>query len=85
MLPKKIFVIDYTGGKNTVKNGGLVFRILLQLSKKNNINVIAGVAPGLDFNFKELHNVSKNNKKSDFKLLFKKGKTVTCDGASSIA
>ena len=30
------------------------FREFTNLSKRNNINVIAGIAPGLDFNFKKL-------------------------------
>ena len=67
------------------KNWRLNFQNFTQLSKKNNINVIAGVAPGLDFNFKELHNVTINNKNSDFELLFKKAKQFLEDGASSIA
>ncbi len=61
------------------------FQNFSQFSKNNNINVIAGVAPGLDFNFKELDDVSKNNKYSDFELLFKKAKQLLEDGASSIA
>ena len=67
------------------KKWQLNFQKFTQLSKKNNINVIAGVAPGLDFNFKELHNVSINNENSDFELLFKKAKQLLEDGASSIA
>jgi hyaluronoglucosaminidase len=85
MLPKRMFIIDYAGGRNIVKSGVLIFKSFTQLSKKNNINVIAGVAPGLDFNFKELHNVSINNENSDFELLFKKAKQLLEDGASSIA
>ena len=30
------------------------FRDFTKFSKKNNINIIAGIAPGLDFNFKNL-------------------------------
>ncbi|MDA9148561.1 protein O-GlcNAcase [Alphaproteobacteria bacterium] len=71
--------------KKYSKNWCLNFQNFTQLSKKNNINVIAGVSPGLDFNFKELHNVSKNNENSDFKLLFKKAKQLLEDGATSIA
>ena len=85
MLPKRIFVIDYAGEKNIVKSGDLDFQNFIQLSKKNNIKVIAGIAPGLDFNFKELHNISINNENSDFELLFKKAKQLLEDGASSIA
>jgi DNA-directed RNA polymerase subunit N (RpoN/RPB10) len=63
----------------------LSFQNFTQLSQKNNINVIAGIAPGLDFNFKKLHDVSKNNESSDFELLFKKAKQLLDDGATSIA
>jgi len=71
--------------KKYSKNWRLNFQNFTLLSKKNNINVIAGVAPGLDFNFKELHNASKNNENSDFELLFKKAKQLLEDGASYIA
>ena len=67
------------------KNWRLNFQNFTQLSKKNNINIIAGIAPGLDFNFKELHNISINNNNSDFELLFKKATQLLEDGASSIA
>ena len=67
------------------KKWQLNFQKFTQLSKKNNINVIAGVAPGLDFNFKELQNVSINNESSDVELLFKKAKQLLDCGASSIA
>jgi hyaluronoglucosaminidase len=67
------------------KKWQLSFQNFTQLSKKNNINVIAGVAPGLDFNFKELQNVSIDNENSDFQLLFRKSKQLLENGASSIA
>ena len=71
--------------KKYSKKWRLSFQKFTQLSKENNINVIAGIAPGLDFNFKELHNISRNNEKSDFELLFKKAKQLLENGASSIA
>ena len=71
--------------KKYSKKWRLRFQNFTQLGKKNNINVIAGIAPGLDFNFKELHNVSINNENSDFELLFKKAKQLLEDGATSIA
>ena len=71
--------------KKYSKKWRLSFQNFTQLSKKNNVNVIAGLAPGLDFNFKEFHNVSINNKNSDFELLFKKAKQLLVDGAASIA
>ncbi len=67
------------------KKWRLDFRDFIQFSKKNNINIIAGIAPGLDFNFKELHNFSSNNDDSDFELLLEKAKQLLEDGASSIA
>ena len=71
--------------KKYSKKWRLNFQNFTQLSKKNNINVIAGIAPGLDFNFKELHNISKSNKSADFELLIKKAKQLLEDGATSIA
>ncbi len=71
--------------KKYSKKWRLSFQNFIQISKKNNINIIAGVAPGLDFNFRELNNVSINNENSDFELLFKKAKQLLKDGASSIA
>ena len=40
--------------KKYSKKWRLDFKNFIQFSKKNNINIIAGIAPGLDFNFKEL-------------------------------
>ncbi len=51
-------------------------------SKKKNIEIIAGIAPGLDFNFKEFYN-EKNS--LDFNLLIQKAKQLLADGAVSIA
>ena len=42
------------------------FRDFTIFGKKNNINIIAGIAPGLDFNFKSLDIFYKNTKSSDF-------------------
>ena len=61
------------------------FREFIKFSRKKNIKIIVGIAPGLDFNFKELNNFSKNNKKTDFQFLLKKAKQLLEDGASSIA
>ncbi|MDA9816937.1 protein O-GlcNAcase [Alphaproteobacteria bacterium] len=61
------------------------FQNFLQFSKLNNINVIAGIAPGLDFNFKELNGFSMNDKETDFQFLLKKSKQLLKDGANSIA
>ena len=67
------------------KKWRLNFQNFTQLSRKNNINVIAGIAPGLDFNFKELNNITRKNKSSDFEFLLKKAKQLLEDGANSIA
>ncbi len=68
-----------------IKKWRLKFKNFTQFSHKNNINVIAGIAPGLDFNFKELDNISRNNKNSDFTLLLRKAKQLLQDGADYIA
>lgn len=61
------------------------FRKFTSISKKNKINILAGIAPGLDFNFNELTDNPKISKTSDFKLLVKKAKQLLEDGATSIA
>ncbi len=71
--------------KKYSKKWRLSFQSFIKLSKKNNVNVIAGVAPGLDFNFKELQNISKSNQNTDFKLLLQKAKQLLKDGANCIA
>ena len=83
--PKEDICHRFCWRKKYSKKWRLNFQNFTQLSKKNNINVIAGVAPGLDFNFKELHNVSINNENSDFELLLKKANQLLEDGATSIA
>ena len=71
--------------KKYSKKWRINFQNFTQLSKKNSINVIAGVAPGLNFNFKELQNDFISNENSDFQLLFKKAKQLLEDGATYIA
>jgi hyaluronoglucosaminidase len=61
------------------------FREFTHYSKNLNVNVVAGVAPGLDFNFKSLNNYSKSVKISDFDLLYNKSIQLLEDGATSIA
>ena len=63
----------------------LNFQNFTEYGKNNNINVIAGVAPGLDFNFNELNGISKNNKETDFQSLLEKANQLLEDGANSIA
>ena len=60
------------------------FKRFCYFSKKKNINVIAGVAPGLDFNYKDLDKKDTHHK-SDIKLLLNKFKFLLECGASDIA
>src|SRR6056300_1418997 len=53
----------------------LNFKNFIQFGKINDIKVIAGIAPGLDFNFNEL-NSNSNNKKTDLRFLLKKAKQL---------
>ncbi|MDC0457944.1 protein O-GlcNAcase [Alphaproteobacteria bacterium] len=61
------------------------FQDFTKYSKKNNINIIAGIAPGLDFNFKKFNDSSNYPVNSDFNLLYKKAKQLLKDGATTIA
>ncbi len=61
------------------------FRNFTKFGKRNKINIIAGIAPGLDFNFKELISESKKTNHTDFELLLKKAKLLIHNGANSIA
>ncbi len=61
------------------------FRKFTKLCKNNKINVIAGIAPGLDFNFKELTKDKHISQESDFDVLFRKARQLLEDGATSIA
>ena len=61
------------------------FRKFTNICKKYNINIVAGIAPGLDFNFKQLSDRSKVYKNSDFSLLLNKARQLLNDGATSIA
>ncbi len=61
------------------------FRDFTQFSKENNINVIAGISPGLDFDFMTLFNKAKNQESIDYNLLYYKSKQLLEDGANSIA
>ncbi len=71
--------------KKYKKKWRLNFKKFTQFSKLHNIKVIAGIAPGLDFNFTELNQKRKINIKSDFELLLSKAKQLLDDGATSIA
>ena len=56
-----------------------------KFSKINNINIIAGIAPGLDFDFKNFNNKTNKKESFDFTLLLNKAKQLLDDGATSIA
>ena len=71
--------------KNYSNSWRLNFRKFTDISKKYKIDIIAGLAPGLDFDFKQLNEKSKTNKNSDFKVLLSKAKQLLNDGATSIA
>ena len=61
------------------------FSEFTKFSKINNINIIAGIAPGLDFDFKNFNNKLKKKESLDFTLLLNKAKQLLNDGATSIA
>ena len=67
------------------KEWRLNFKNFIKFSKLNGIKVIAGIAPGLDFNFRELNGISKNNKQTDYQFLLKKATQLLEDGVSCIA
>ena len=71
--------------KKYSKNWRMNFQNFTHFSKENNVKIIAGIAPGLDFNFKDPHDISKNNKNLDFEILLKKAKQLLKDGATTIA
>ncbi|MDB9915494.1 protein O-GlcNAcase [Alphaproteobacteria bacterium] len=61
------------------------FRDFTKFSKTNNINVIAGIAPGLDFDFNKFNDQMQKNESLDYTLLHNKAKQLLDDGATSIA
>ena len=61
------------------------FRDFTKFSKTNNINVIAGIAPGLDFDFNKFNDKTQKNKSLDYTLLHNKAKQLLDDGATSIS
>jgi hyaluronoglucosaminidase len=61
------------------------FRTFTSFAKKEKINIIAGIAPGLDFNFKKFKLNSRTQNNSDFDLLLNKSRQLLKDGASDIA
>ncbi len=82
--PKEDVCHRFCWRKKYSKKWRLSFRRFTEFSKKNQIDVIAGIAPGLDFNFKELICNKKKSTNSDFQALLDKAKQLLADGAKSI-
>ncbi len=61
------------------------FREFTKFSKTNSVNIIAGIAPGLDFDFKNFNCKSQKKESYDFTLLLNKAKQLLDDGATAIA
>ena len=61
------------------------FKNFTKFGKENNVNIIAGIAPGLNFNFKKINSASWEKESLDFCLLLNKAKQLLDDGATSIA
>jgi hyaluronoglucosaminidase len=61
------------------------FRDFTKYSKVNKIKIIAGIAPGLDFNYNCIKYFSSSDLNSDFHLLLNKAKQLLQDGATDIA
>lgn len=61
------------------------FSNFTNFAKLNKINIIAGIAPGLDFNFKQFNNISNEFAYSDFNVLLNKAKQLLKDGSENIA
>ena len=68
-------------GKNWIKN----FKSFTSFAKKNNIKIIAGISPGLDFNFNHIKKKESNNIEcNDFSRLVDKSNQLLINGASEI-
>ena len=59
------------------------FQNFTEYSRKNNVQVIAGIAPGLDFDYNSIL-LKLIKTKNDFDLLLHKAKQLLSDGASNI-
>ena len=60
------------------------FKDFSKYCKNKNIKLIAGIAPGLDFDFSYFNNKSTTSSNTDFKILCQKAKQLLTDGATSI-
>ena len=83
--PKEDINHRYDWRKQYTYNWRKSFREFTNYSLRNKVNVVAGIAPGLDFDYKKLLHCSKKNRHCDFELLFNKAKQLLDDGATSIA
>jgi len=61
------------------------FRDFNNFSQQFNIRVIAGIAPGIDFDFANFNNTFDTNVKSDINILVQKSQQLISDGATAIA
>ena len=79
MLQKKIFIIDCIGEK-IILNLGNNFKNFCSFANENNIEIIAGISPGLDFNFSSIKN--NFNLSDDFDKLISKFQALIDNGAN---
>ena len=61
------------------------FKDFTKFCNQKNIRVIAGISPGLDFNFNHLYLDSNRYKENDFEILIRKCEQLLDDGANEIA
>lgn len=61
------------------------FREFTSYSRKKKVEIIAGISPGLSFNYKCLNSSSSFDNSSDFSLLLDKARQLLKDGATKIA
>ncbi|MDB2700753.1 protein O-GlcNAcase [Alphaproteobacteria bacterium] len=84
--PKEDLYHRFNWKINYDKNWEIEFKKFCLKAKSNNIKVIIGISPGLDFNFTQYtQNLSKKNKSNDFKILCKKATFLLNAGAHEIA
>ena len=60
------------------------FRDFTKFSKRKNINVIAGIAPGLDFDFNKFNDKTENKNSAYFIILYNQEKKLRDDRLNSI-
>ena len=75
----------YNWRKSYSKKWLINFKNFCEFGIKHNINIIAGVSPGADFNFNEIYKKKENSSSNDTLILLKKCKTLINNGAKEIA